>query len=63
MPRLRRGHPSAVQALEPAETHPHDGMRGWRADLRQDWDPQPRLGERMAAAGIPPPAASLDMLM
>ncbi|MDO9714243.1 hypothetical protein [Paracraurococcus lichenis] len=62
-PRVLHGYPGTVEALDPAETLLLHGLRGWLADLRQSRDPLPRLGGSMAAAGIPPAAASLDMLM
>lgn len=62
-PRVLRGYPNTVEALDPAETLLLIGLRGWLADQRQSRDPLPHLGETMAAAGIPPAAASLDMIM
>ncbi|MBK1658544.1 hypothetical protein CKO45_09905 [Paracraurococcus ruber] len=62
-PRLLHGYPSTAAALEPAETLLLLATRGWVEDARRAADPWPRLGAMAAAAGLPPAAASLDMLL
>lgn len=63
LPRVLRGYPTAVEALDEPETVLLGGLRGWVAALRRSEDPRPVLGGLLAEAGAPAAAAPLDMVL
>lgn len=63
VPRVLRGYPSTVEALEEPETLILLGLRCWVADLQRGADRRPRLRAATATAGVPEAAASIDMIM
>lgn len=63
VPRVLRGYPTAVAALDEPETVLLLGLRCWVAALRRPEEPLPALEEAMAGAGAPGAAAPLDMLL
>lgn len=62
-PRSLRGYPTAITALDPAESTFLLALRWWVADIRQWVDPMPRLREAMAKAGADDAADSVDQFM
>ena len=62
-PRVLRGYPTMVAALDEPEALVLRCIRSWVAELRRAAEPLPRLHRMLSAAGAPDAAASIDMLM
>ena len=62
-PRVLRGYPTMVAALDEPEALVLRCIRPWVAELRRAAEPLPRLHRMLSAAGAPDAAASIDMLM
>ncbi|RAI60724.1 hypothetical protein [Roseicella frigidaeris] len=62
-PRVLRGYPTVVAALEEPEALVLRSLRCWVVELRRAAEPLPRLHRMLSAVGAPDAAASIDMLM
>lgn len=63
VPRVLRGYPATVAALEPSERLFLGQVRLWVQAVRQGLNPVPALRQAMAAQGVGAAAMSIDMLM